>query len=34
VALGDLMAVAEQFGDEGRGYVGDEMLQCGVAGAE
>ena len=35
VPLGDLVAVAEEFGDQGRGDLGDEVAQVGgVAGAE
>jgi hypothetical protein len=33
VALGDLVAVAEQFGDKRRWYFGNEVLQRGVAAA-
>lgn len=34
MAVGDLVAVAEEFGDQGRGHLGDEVLDRGVAGAE
>ena len=34
VALGDLVAVAEQFCHKGRADPGDEVAQCGVARAE
>lgn len=33
VSLGDLVAVTEQFGDQGRWDLGDEVLQRGVAAA-
>jgi hypothetical protein len=33
MALGDLVAVAEEIGDEERGHLGNEVLQRGVAGA-
>ena len=34
MAMGDLVAVAEEFGDQGRGYLGDKVLDGCVAGAE
>jgi hypothetical protein len=34
VPLSDLVAVAKQFCHEGRGDLGDEVVQDGVAGAE
>ena len=34
MAVSDLVAVAEEFGDQGRGYFGDEVLDGGVAGSQ